>query len=201
LSLKSDIDNLKNELSAEEKFLESSIKAERVFKKYKNYIFATIIVAILGVIGYQVYAHNKAENIKKANIALNTLLKEPDNTEAQEELKKSSPKLYDLYLFKNAISSNNQQQLKEIASSKDSFRSKVASYEEASQKDNIASLENYADSGNALKDLALIQASYLLIKEGKYQKAKTYLEKIPDSSMLSSIAGMYKHYLITKVKQ
>ena len=43
MSIKDDVNYIKNELSSEEKFLESFVKTERFFKKYKKLIVVLII--------------------------------------------------------------------------------------------------------------------------------------------------------------
>lgn len=201
MSLKDDVKILKEELSAEEKFLESSIKAERFLKRYKNYIFATLAFVVLAIIGYQIYQYDKRATLRVANDALNMLIKNPSDSSALETLKNSNQDLYYLYLFKEAIANQDDKLLDEIIAQKNSFTSEIAEYEKASASSNLDSLIAYSNSGNSLKDLALLQISYLLIKEGEFDKAKNYLDKIPENSMLHTIASMYKHYLITKVSQ
>ena len=54
MSIKDDVNYIKNELSSEEKFLESFVKTERFFKKYKKLIVVLIITVIVGSIAFLV---------------------------------------------------------------------------------------------------------------------------------------------------
>ena len=47
MSIKENVDYVKTGLSSEEKFLESFVKGERFFKKYKTLIFAFVIIIIV----------------------------------------------------------------------------------------------------------------------------------------------------------
>lgn len=201
MSLKDDIKTLKEQLSAEERFLESSIKVERFFKRYKGFIIGLASALILAIVAYQLYQYNKSLTLSEANSALNALIKDSNNTAALKTLKKSNQDLYYLYLFKEAMTDQNATLLDEIVAKKNGFTSEIAAYEKASSTGNLNILSRYANSKNPLKDLALLQASYLLMEKGEFDKAKEYLDRIPENSMLFSLAIMYKHYLITKVSK
>lgn len=200
LSLKDNIIDVKNELSAEEKFLESSIKAERLFNKYKYPLIGLVLAIIIAIAGTQIYAYIEENKLVKANEAYNKLLKDPKDKTALEALKSNNADLYALFVFKEAINNQDVALLQEIVNEKRPFISSIASYELASKESNMNTLKEYADSGNSLKDLAAIQSAYLLIQEEKYQEARNVLDKIPSSSKLSMMAQTYKHFLATKAQ-
>jgi hypothetical protein len=64
MSIKENVDYVKTGLSSEEKFLESFVKSERFFKKYKTLIFAFVIIIIVGIIGFFI-KENLVEVAKK----------------------------------------------------------------------------------------------------------------------------------------
>ena len=79
MSIKENVDYIKEELSSQEKFLENFVKGERFYKKYKTLIFAFIAIAILGGIGLVIKNNIDESNKKKENKAVDInipLLKE-----------------------------------------------------------------------------------------------------------------------------
>ena len=74
MSIKDDVNYIKNELSSEEKFLESFVKTERFFKKYKKLIVVLIITVIVGSIAFLVKTKLDEKNLYEANIALSSFL-------------------------------------------------------------------------------------------------------------------------------
>lgn len=201
MSLKDNLQEVKNELSTEEKFLESSIKAERFFKKYKYPLIAVVVIIIAILVSLQAYDYMKKSKQIEANVAYNKLLKNPQDKEALESLKLNDENLYSLFIFREAINKQNTELLQKIVNEKKPFISSVASYELASKESNLNTLKEYADSGNSLRDLASIETAYLMIKDGKYAEAKNVLDRVPSTSKLSMIAQTYKHFLATKVQQ
>ena len=51
MSIKENVDYVKEELNSQEKFLESFVKGERFYKKYRTLIFASIAIIVIGAIG------------------------------------------------------------------------------------------------------------------------------------------------------
>ena len=81
MSIKENVDYVKNELSSEEKFLENFVKGERFFKKYRTLIFTFIAIAILVTIGMLVKQKIEESNKLEANIAFNKFLENADEKE------------------------------------------------------------------------------------------------------------------------
>lgn len=201
MSLKDDLKSVKQELNSEEKFLESSIKLERFYKKYKFFIFGGLIALLIGIGWYQYSAYAKEANLQAANEAFLTLLKDPESASAKDILKEKNPDLYALYGFSNAIKDNKIDQLDAVIEEQRAFISSVAGYEKASKQESLEPLVEYANSSNTLKELAALQATYLYIQDGEYEKAKSMIDQIPANSKISTIVNMYKHFLITKGQQ
>jgi hypothetical protein len=66
LSLKENIQAVKDELNSEEKFFENAIRTERFVKKYQKPLIAAVVALVIGLgsyAGYGVYADGQ---IKKA---------------------------------------------------------------------------------------------------------------------------------------
>lgn len=198
MSLKDDIKATRQELNGEERFLESSIKLERFYKKYKLYIFTALIALAIGIGAYQYSEYTNEKNLKEANEAFLILLKNPNSKTALETLKEKNRDLYTLYNFSMAIKSNEIDHLDSVINEQKPFISSVAGYEKASKQEKLEPLVEYANSSNTLKELAALQATYLYIKGERYDEAKEMLSQIPPNSKISTITNMYKHFLITK---
>ena len=106
MSIKENVDYIKEELSSQEKFLENFVKGERFYKKYKTLIFAFIAIVILGGIGLVIKNNIDESNKLKANIAFNKVLENSTDTQALEELKNTNEKLYEVALFLQAKKEN-----------------------------------------------------------------------------------------------
>ncbi|MEA2091637.1 MAG: hypothetical protein U9O83_04625, partial [Campylobacterota bacterium] len=103
MSLKNDIEMVKEELNSEEKFFEKAVITEKFVKKYKNWmIFA--VMGIIVLVGANIaYDLNKQSQITAANNALSVLSKDAQNSEALLTLKSISPELYDVWIYSNAV--------------------------------------------------------------------------------------------------
>ena len=192
LSLKNDIEMVKEELNSEEKFFEKAVITEKFVKKYKNIIVGSLVVIFVAVsanISYSIYKQNK---ISSANEALSKLQKNPQNAQALSELKASSGTLYDVWSYSQAISNKDTKALKELTKSKTMLISDLASYELAN---NATSLNEYALKQNAIyKDLAIVQSAVFLMRESKVDEAREKLQSISVNSSLYKIADALLHY-------
>jgi hypothetical protein len=195
LSLKENIEAVKKELSAEEQFLESVVKAEGFWKKYKKLVIALGVGLVLLALGSAFYKSMKEKSLNASNEAFAILQKNPTDASALETLKSKNPKLYELFLFSSEVKSGDVEKLKSLKSNiKDPILKDLLSYQEASlsSKD----LSSYALKQDALlKELATLELVYSLFKEGKGKEARTELSKIPETSRLYQMAQSFKHYL------
>lgn len=193
MSIKENVDYIKEELSSQEKFLENFVKGERFYKKYKTLIFAFIAIAILGGIGLVIKNNIDESNKLKANIAFNKVLENSTDTQALEELKNTNEKLYEVALFLQAKKENkavdiNIPLLKELSK-----------YQVALANKNVDELTNLSMQNDfLLKEFAIFNKALLLSNEGKYDDAKATLKLIPQTSKAFELANLLNHYLLTK---
>ena len=192
MSIKDDVNYIKNELSSEEKFLESFVKTERFFKKYKKLIFGLIILAIVGSVVFLVKTKLDEKNLYEANIALSNFL-ENGNENSLNELKVKNKELYEiaLYLdakneFKNA--DINLKYLKELLD-----------FQVALLNSNQSELDLVSKKADfLLKDYAIFNQALILVNNQKYAEAREILGKISQDSRAFELATLLKHYLVTK---
>ena len=194
LSLKENIEAIKEELTAEEKFLESVIKTESFYKKNKKLIISVSLAVLVGVIGSMGYNYLKRQKELKSNELYLSLIQKADEAK-KKELKSLNPKLYELYTMQVALKSGDVKTLKSLQSSisdpilKDLLTYQIASLEEKG-------LLKYAESGDPiLKDFANLNAAYIELKNGNHQKAEDILGFISPTSTIYQIAQSLKHYL------
>lgn len=192
LSLKNNIDMVREELNSEEKFFEKAVITERFIKKYKNVMIGSLIAIVFVALANITYDLNKQSNITVANRALNELSVNAANTKALSDLKSSSPNLYDVWTFSQAIANKDVAKLKELTSSKAFLVSDLAAYELANDE---KSLNDYALKQNAVyRDLASVESAILLIQASKIEDAHEKLLKISENSSLYKIAQALLHY-------
>ena len=192
MSIKDDVNYIKNELSSEEKFLESFVKTERFFKKYKKLIFVLIITVIVGSIAFLVKTKLDEKNLYEANIALSNFL-ENGNQNSLNQLKEKNRDLYEiaLYLdakneFKNA--DINLKYLKELLD-----------FQVALLNSNQSELDLVSKKADfLLKDYAIFNQALILVNNQKYAEAREILGKISQDSRAFELATLLKHYLVTK---
>ena len=193
MSIKENVDYVKTGLSSEEKFLESFVKSERFFKKYKTLIFAFVIIIIVGIIGFFIKENLAQSNKLKANIAFNQVLENSNNAQALATLKDKNPQLYDIALYLQAkkeakVAQINVPLLKELSK-----------YQTALANKNISELDNLSMQNDfLLKEFAIFNKALLLTNEGKFNEAKTTLALIPQTSKAFELAKLLNHYLLTK---
>ena len=195
VSLKENIEMVKNELNSEEQFFEKAVQTERFVKKYKKPLIGLITAAILAIgtgSAYDIYTQNK---IDQSNAAFNVLMADPDDQAAQEQLKTLNPKLYDVWSLSKALKSKDQETLRTLQSSKALAVADLAAYELSAIEEDAEGLESYAQkSGALLKDLALIEAAVLLMEKGDVKSAKEKLSMIDINSPLYESAQSLAHY-------
>lgn len=176
-------------MNNDEKMLEGLIRFESWFKRYKTTLIALtiiILVLIFGYMGNNYYQETKQQEIsslyKKA-------LKGDEN--ALLALQNSKSKLYDLYLFQEALKTNDKKTLKTLESSKDSIIAQFSKLQNASLSQNLNALDS-KESG----DFGYLQAAFLEIQAGKTQEAKVILSKIQNDSPVRDFANALEHLSI-----
>lgn len=195
MSLKENMQALKEELNSEEKFFESAVRTERFVKKYQKPMIASVVVLLLalgGSVGYQSYQENK---IERANEALNTLLSNPADKGALSALAENNKSLYELYTLSKALREKDVNTLKTLESANSPEVSDIAIYESAVLTNNAKALEVYSKKqGSLYQELAIIELAVLSIQKGESKGAGSSLALIKEDSSIYPLAQMLSHY-------
>ena len=195
MSLKTDIEMVKEELSSEEKFFEKAVVTEKFVKKYKNSLIGSVVVIVLLVAGNIAYTISEQNRVTEVNTILLELQAKGANTATQSRLESLSPILYDVWLYSKAIVNNDMSSLKMLKSSKSLLIEDLASYELAQQEGSLTALNNYGSKNEAIySDLAKVEAAVLLMNEKKINAAHTKLSQISLTSPLAQVAKTLMHY-------
>ena len=191
MAIKDDINAIKEGLSAEEQFLESMIKGERFFKKYKILIISFVAVVVVGTIGYNINSYIMEQNLIKTNEAYNNLLKNPKDEKSLAILKAKNPKLLTILEMREQMNKNQ----KVTAMVNDKILNSLKTYYNASKSGKIEALAEYQNSENAiLKDFATLQEGYLFLKQKNKETADVKFSQIPLNSSLINVVTALKHY-------
>ncbi|MGB0989385.1 MAG: hypothetical protein ACPGUI_01010 [Halarcobacter sp.] len=193
MSLKENVDYVKEELNSEEKFLEGFVRVERFYKKYKIIIILALIVIIGLVIGLYATKTIQVSNKLDANIAFNKLMENPDDAEAKSTLKDKSQQLYEVALYAQSLEKGqfNETELR--------YFKQLVAYQKALEEQNIDKLNEVSmEKDFLLKEFAIFNKALIQAKEGKYEDAKATLNLIPADSQVNNLVTALKHYLVTK---
>lgn len=190
MSLKDQIQEVKEELTQEEKFFESTVKAERFIKKYRGYIIAATVLIAVALIGFGANEVMNENRLESANSAYLALMEDENASKQLDILKENSDELYALYLFaKTQPIATKRYETKWLLDD-------LNTYKAASKSMSLDELRAYAMRPNAIyKELALYQSAYLLLKAGNNDEAKQQLEAISDESVLAKEANALRHML------
>ncbi len=195
MSLKENVEMVKEELNSEEKFFESAVKAEHFVKKYKTALISAVVVIVLGVGAKAGYDMNVQATIEKANKALSTLQKDATDKKAQSELKKLNPELFDAWSLSVALKNSDNKRLSSLSSSKAIAVADIAQYQRAVNTKDIEALEAYSMKPKAIyRDMALFELAVLLLQEDKIDDAHAKLQAIAKESPLYRYAQPLMHY-------
>ncbi len=195
MSLKENIEMVKEELNSEEQFFEKAVQTERFVKKYKKPLIGFVTVAILAIVGGSAYNITVQNKIDQSNTALNILMTDASDTAAQEQLKSLNPKLFDVWSLSQALKSKDQDALRQLQSSKALVVADLAEYELSAIQEDEAGLDTYSQKSSALlKDLAMIESAVLLMDKGDKASAKAKLSMIDINSPVYQLAQTLAHY-------
>ncbi len=196
MGLKENVEALKEELSAEEQFLESVIKAEGFFKRYKKLLIGVGAVVLVGLLAYVAIDYKKNHDLKVSNEAYQILEKNPSDATALATLKDKNPSLYALFVISDAIKSNDISKIEKMESQiKDPILKDLASYQISALQQDPQKVGQYAQNQDALlADFAKLEEAFLLFENKKDKKAKEILNNIPITSPLHQIAQNFMHY-------
>ena len=195
MSIKNDIEMVKEELNSEEKFFEKAVITEKFVKKYKNLMIGAVVALVIVVGANIAYDINKQNQITQANDALLILSKDSTNSEVLLTIKDISPELYDVWIYSNAVAKKDMATIKELRNSSAVMIGDLAKYEMAQDAKDAESLDSYASEQDAVyRDLALVQSAIILMNNSQIEKAHEELAKISAQSSLSKIAAALLHY-------
>jgi hypothetical protein len=186
VSLKDDVKYVKEELSSDEKLLESAFRLERLYKKYRYLIWGIGVALLLGIGGKLAYDSYHAYRLERANTALLTLEKNPGDKAALEALRSNNPRLYALYRYARAVETQKPGELKEVTASGDPILQDLARYHEAVLADKAGESRYYPD-------LSKVEKAYLALKAGKKEEARQALALIGENSPVAGIARLLRH--------
>lgn len=195
MSIKENIQTLKDELNSEEKLFESALRTERFVKKYQKPLIGSVISLLLvvgGAIGYQAYDNARIES---SNTALNALLVNPIDKSSLKTLEENNIKLYELYTLSKAIKESDIKSLTLLQKSQSPEIADMATYEAAVLRADHVALEKYTKmQGGIYQDMALLETAVMLIQKGDTQSARNQLVLIKEDSAIFPVAQMLSHY-------
>jgi len=183
------IDDVKKELSGDEKMLASAFKAEKIYKKHKIKIFVVVGIVIAYFAGTAIMKMIAQDKREKANTAYLVLQKDAKNSDALNSLKTNNPALFELFSYQEAVKATDTVLLKSLSTSKNEIISDLSAY-------HLAVIEGKPSDSKFNADIAKIHNAALLIKEGKTIEATEELELISEDSPIHNISKMIKHYSI-----
>jgi hypothetical protein len=187
-----DIKDVKQELSSDEKLLESAFKLESIYKKYKYAIWGVAGALIIAYAGSQISTYLENSRLEAANTALLSLQQNPDDTKALATLKDKNPSLYEIYMYSKAANSGDTKELQTLQNSSNDIVADGSKY-------TLSVLQNAPKDSKLYHELALLQQAYLAIKKGDKDTAKVKLSLIDQNSQVANIAKLLQHATI-KVK-
>ena len=185
MSLKDEMNYVKEELTSDEKLLESAFRLERLYKKHKVKIWAVVLLLVLGFGGNALYGLYQENRLEEANRALLALQKNPADTAALKQLESNNPRLYALYRYSVAVDQGKAAALKPLESSGDPLGDLVRYHE--------AVLSNRPGDSRYYHDLSLVEKAYEALKAGKKEVARSQLSLVGENSPVAGIARLLRH--------
>ena len=189
MNIQDNVNYVKQELSGDEKVLESVLKAETFYKKHRYKIWAVVGAIVLFFAGKAIMGAIHEAKLNSANEAFLLLQKDPKNSEALAQLRSKNPALFELYSYEEAIKSKDAGKLEELAGSNNPLIADISRY--SSQV-----LASKPSESVYYKEMSLIEDAYIALKAGKREEAKAKLELIDARSPVAQVANLLKHYTI-----
>ena len=183
MAIKEDLTQIKQEIGAQEQFLESMIKGERFFRKYKKFMIIAIIVAVIAIIGFYSNKIINDNRIEDANLAYSKLILNPNDTNALSILKEKEPNLYALFSLQQKLDKNETNGISELANL--TVNPIV--------KDIILSQNGNANN-QILSEYSILLKGFELLKQNKIKEANDEFNKISLDSQLQTLVKNLKHY-------
>jgi hypothetical protein len=181
--------SIKDELKKDEELLVKVFQLEKFLKKYKKPLLIATGAVVVLALAFSIYNYYQTRVLINSNNALTSVLENPNNKKALEEIK-SNEKLYNLYLLKKGeYSKINLPELEEIKA-----------YKLAMQKGDIASLTSYLNNPKykILKNSVRVALIKKYLENNQRNKALMIANQIPVTSKYKEIATYLIHYGIVK---
>ena len=183
MAIKEDLTQIKQEIGAQEQFLESMIKGERFFRKYKKFMIIAIIVAVIAIIGFYSNKIINDNRIEDANLAYSKLILNPNDANALSILKEKESKLYALFTLQQKLDKNDTNGISEVA----------CLIVNPIVKDIILSQNGNANN-QILSEYSTLLKGFELLKQNKIKEANDEFNKISLDSQLQTLIKNLKHY-------
>lgn len=189
MALKDNIKAIKKEIGVEEQFLESMIKSEHFYKRYKKQIIAFAVVLFLGIGTYITLSVISENRLQASNDAFSKLLKDPNDAISIVILRESNERLYNFFRLQEAIKIDDIATFKELAQlENDPVISDLATFQ-------LYSLEGKSGSkSELLSDFVALKEGYKLLKEHRFEEARLKFAQISLGSPLKNISNNLEHY-------
>jgi hypothetical protein len=193
MSLKENVDLIKDGISTEEKFFESFFKVEKFWKKYKTAIIGIGVIIVISLFGLQIKNYIVTKNNMEANNAFNTLLENPNNAKAKAILKDKNLKLLQLAQYINSAKTDKSVNI-DIK-----YIKELAQYSVALENNDIAKIEKLRlNQDFLLEDYATFELALIQALNKEYSKAKNTLKTISDNSPVAQLSAKLQHFLLSK---
>ena len=183
MAIKEDLTEIKKEIDAQEQFLESMIKGERFFKKYKTLLIVVCAAAIVAAVGFYTSKILNDNRVEEANLAYSKLILNPNDANALSVLKEKEPSMYALFSLGQILDKNDTKGISEL----------VNLQVHPLVKDIILSQTGNANS-EILKEYNALLKGFELLKENKIKEANDEFNKIALDSQLQTLVKNLKHY-------
>ncbi|MDD3591824.1 MAG: hypothetical protein PHO65_04245 [Sulfurovum sp.] len=187
------IAEVKQELSSDEKMLESAFKLETFYKKYRIVIWSAVALLVLFFIGRSILSGIEEGRLSEANSAFLALQENPEDSAALNRLKENNPALFELYSYAQAAKKEDKAVLDTLSQSSNAVVSDASRY-------TLAVMENKTTDSVLYKEMVLLEEAYLAIENNEMAKAQEKLSMIDPRSPVAALAQLLKHSTI-KAKQ
>ena len=165
MAIKEDLTEIKKEIDAQEQFLESMIKGERFFRKYKTLLIVLCVAAIVALIGFYASKVLNDNRVEEANLAYSKLI------------------LYALFSLGRMLDKNDTKGISELANLKVN----------PIVKDIILSQTGDTNT-QILSEYNALLKGFELLKQNKIKEANVEFDKIALDSQLQTLVKNLKHY-------
>ena len=189
MSLKDNLEYIKNEIIGEGKALDFYIKVEQFIKRKKKVVLSFAIALLAATVTGITFTVMQNNRIHAANTALNEYLQNPNEASLQT-IKDNNTYLYQLLKLKEKP--QDQATLDELANSNFDLVKHLARY----QKFSLGLEQDKFNTYNSafLKDYANFSTAFYFLQKGDYKKARSYLDGISSEFGLYDQVKYLKHY-------